>query len=501
MRHQRIKKKVISKKNLVILLIIGLFLLGITLFLVAMVNFLPKTRFAFPGAEGFGGYISGGRGGEVYHVTTLADTNRPGSLRYAINQKGVRTIVFDVSGLISLKSPLVIKHGDVTIAGQSSPGTGICIRNYPLVINADNVIIRYMRFRLGDVSNNYAISAENRKGIMIDHCSISWATRQNVNFTGNLMMTMQWCIISEALNSTKYGVNGGAARLGGLSATFHHNLFVSNARKNPAFIQYSIKSKSAFQFVDFRNNVIVNWQDNSSEGYIRGAFNIVNNYYKYGPATTIATKSQILRTFPEGHKLNPPAKRPFIFVDGNYVFNNPLNTNDNWMGVYPSNDYIKEGKNPMLSWRSFFHAPVTLHTAERAYINVLKYAGASKRRDDVDKRLVSSIINGKYTYSNGIINSPSQGGGYKYGAYKGLKDTDGDGIPDYWERSRGLNPKKRVDGQMRSKIDPEYTNLEIYLNSTVEEITKKQNSVPRISRDLFWLTMLKFVNYVKRDEQ
>ena len=187
---------------------IGLLVLSLGLFLTVMVNFLPKTNFAFPGAEGFGAYITGGRGGAVYHVTTLADTNKPGSLRFAVNQKGVRTIVFDVSGLISLKSPLVIKHGDLTIAGQSSPGTGICIRNYPVVIDADNVIIRYMRFRLGDVSNNYAISAENRKGIMIDHCSISWATRQNVNFTGNAIMTMQWCIISEALNSTKYGING-----------------------------------------------------------------------------------------------------------------------------------------------------------------------------------------------------------------------------------------------------------------------------------------------------
>ena len=465
-----------------------------------MVNFLPKTNFAFPGAEGFGAYISGGRGGSVYHVTTLADTNKPGSLRFAVNQKGVRTIVFDVSGLISLKSPLVIKNGDLTIAGQSSPGTGICIRNYPVVIDADNVIIRYMRFRLGDVLNNYAISTENRKGIMIDHCSISWATRQNVNLTGNALMTMQWCIISEALNSTKYGINGGGARLGGLSSSFHHNLFVSNARKNPAFIDLSLSSKSTVQIVDFRNNVIVNWQDNSSEGYVRGAFNVVNNYYKFGPATNIASKGQIIRTFPNDFRLTPEPKRPFVFVDGNYVYNNPLNTNDNWMGVYPSNSYITDGKNPILSWRSFFHAPVTLHTAERAYINVLKYAGASKRRDDIDKRLVSSVITNKYVYSNGIINSPQQGGGYKYGAYKGLKDTDLDGIPDYWEKSKGLDPQKRVDGQFKSKTDSAYTNLEMYLNSSVEEITKNQNSNPRLSKDLFWLSMLKFVNYVKRNE-
>ncbi len=479
---------------------IGLLVLSLGLFLTVMVNFLPKTNFAFPGAEGFGAYITGGRGGAVYHVTTLADTNKPGSLRFAVNQKGVRTIVFDVSGLISLKSPLVIKHGDLTIAGQSSPGTGICIRNYPVVIDADNVIIRYMRFRLGDVSNNYAISAENRKGIMIDHCSISWATRQNVNFTGNAIMTMQWCIISEALNSTKYGINGGGARLGGLSASFHHNLFVSNARKNPAFIDFSLSSKSTVQIVDFRNNVIVNWQDNSSEGYVRGAFNVVNNYYKFGPATNIASKGQIIRTFPNDFRLTPEPKRPFVFVDGNYVYNNPLNTNDNWMGVYPSKSYITDGKNPILSWRSFFHAPVTLHTAERAYINVLKYAGASKRRDDIDKRIVSSVITNKYVYSNGIINSPQQGGGYKYGAYKGLKDTDLDGIPDYWEKSKGLDPQKRVDGQFKSKTDSAYTNLEMYLNSSVEEITKNQNSNPRLSKDLFWLSMLKFVNYVKRNE-
>ncbi len=466
-----------------------------------MVTYLPKTRFAFPGAEGFGGYISGGRGGEVYHVTTLQDNNKPGSLRYAVNQKGVRTIVFDISGVISLKSPLVIKNGDLTLAGQSAPGIGICIKNYPVVINADNIIIRYLRFRLGDVSNNYALSVENRRGIMIDHCSISWATRHNVNLAGNVLMTMQWCIISEALSATKFGDNGKGARLGGLSASFHHNLFVSNAKNNPYFVENKLKSKSAFQIVDFRNNVIVNWRDGSSEGYIRGAFNIVNNYYKFGPATSLQTRGQIIRLFPEDYQLLPPPKRPFIFVDGNYVYNNPLNTNDNWMAVYPSKSYITEHKNPVLSWRSFFHAPVTLHTAERAYINVLKYAGASKQRDDVDKRLVSSVITDSYAYSNGMLTSPSQGGGYKYGVYKGLKDTDGDGIPDYWEKAKGLDPKKRIDGQLRSKIDNEYTNLEMYLNSLVADITRKQNSSARPSKDLFWLSMLKFVNYVKREEQ
>lgn len=489
----------ISKKNLFILILIGLLLLFVFLFLTVITMIVPKKIFAFPGAEGFGAYVSGGRGGAVYHVTSLLDTNSPGTLRYAINQKGARTIVFDVSGLISLKSPLVIKNGDITIAGQSAPGTGICIRNFPLVIEADNVIIRYMRFRLGNVSNNYSLSVQNRQGIIIDHCSISWATRQNVNMTGNALFTMQWCIISEALNATSYGVNGGGARLGGLSASFHHNLFISNARENPYFIEYSTLSKSITQFVDFRNNVIINWQDNSSEGLVRGAFNVANNYYRYGPATIIPVKSQIIRIFTNQQKVSTVPDKPTLCVTGNYVFNNPLHTNDNWMGVYPNKSYIINGENKILTWRQFFHAPLTVHSAERSYKNVLKYAGASKRRDDVDIRLVNSAIKNKYKPLKGIINSPAEVGGYKYKAYRGIKDTDRDGIPDYWEKSRGLDPKKRSDGQLRSKSNPDYTNLEMYLNSSVEEITKNQNAFPQPTKDLFWLLMLKYVNWVKKE--
>ena len=290
-------KHKISKRNLALLILLGIGVLALFIFVVWMMILVPKTYFAFPGAEGFGAFIQGGRGGKVYHVTTLKDGNFPGTLRYAVSQPGRRTVVFDVSGVISLNAPLEIKHNNITIAGQTSPGTGICIKNYPLIVNADNVIIRFLRLRLGEASQNSALVVQNRQRIMIDHCSISWSTMQNINIQNNALLTMQWCIISEALNVTGEGYNGAGAKLGGLSSSFHHNLFVSNARQNPYFENMSLTSSSFSQLVDFRNNVIINWDDNSSEGILRGRFNLVNNYYKSGPASILPTKSQIIRIY------------------------------------------------------------------------------------------------------------------------------------------------------------------------------------------------------------
>lgn len=497
-------KHKISKRNLFLLILLGVALLGVVIFVTTMMILVPKTYFAFPGAEGFGAFVQGGRGGTVYHVTTLEDGYKPGTLRYAVSQRGRRTVVFDVSGVIALNSPLEIKNNYITIAGQTAPGEGICIKNYPLIINADNVIIRFMRFRLGEASQNSALVAQNRQRIMIDHCSISWSTMQNINIQGNALLTMQWCIISEALNRTSEGYNGAGAKLGGLSSSFHHNLFVSNARQNPYFENMSLKSSSFSQLVDFRNNVIVNWEDNSSEGILRGRFNLVNNYYKSSSASLLSTRSQIIRLYDDAQKVDNGTASPNLYLYGNFVYNNPLHTNDNWMGVYPNQQYIKEGKNPNLSWRQFFHAPVTLHSANRAFVNVLRYAGASKKKDDVDIRLVLNITTDKFPSegsrgsTGGIIDSPADVGGYKpYDKASALKDSDGDGIPDTWERSHGLNPKDPEDGNSFNLMNKDYTNLEVYMNSLVDDITKHQNKMPMPSRDLFWLTMLKMVNFLK----
>ena len=328
---------------------------------------------------------------------------------------------------------------------------------------------------------------------------------QNINIQNNALLTMQWCIISEALNRTNEGYNGAGAKLGGLSSSFHHNLFVSNARQNPYFVYRNLSSSSFAQLVDFRNNVIINWDDNSSEGILQGRLNMVNNYYKSGPASLLPTRSQIIRLYQDSTKVADGAPTPNLYLYGNFVYNNPLHTNDNWMGVYPNQQYIKEGQNQYLSWKQFFHAPVTLHTANRAFISVLRYAGASKKKDNVDIRLVLNITTNKFPHDGsrgskgGIIDSPEDVGGYKpYSKAEKIKDTDRDGIPDAWEISHGLNPKDAKDGSQFNRRYRDYTNLEVYMNSLVEHVTSHQNRMPVLSRDLFWLNVLKMVNFLKK---
>ena len=173
-------------------------ILGILIFAL-LVWQTPRQMYAFPSAEGYGAFTSGGRSGVVYHVRTLEDKNELGTLRYAVNQKGPRTIVFDVSGIIELKSPLVIQNNDLTIAGQTAPGDGICIKDFPVIVNADNIIIRFLRFRLGDNSNESALVIKNRHDIIIDHCSMSWAAIDNATLYNNRKLTMQWCIFLLAM--------------------------------------------------------------------------------------------------------------------------------------------------------------------------------------------------------------------------------------------------------------------------------------------------------------
>ena len=246
---------------------------------------------AFPTAEGYGKYTIGGRGGKVYEVTNLNDSGE-GSLRAAIEAKGPRTVVFRVSGTIDLKSALNIRNPYITIAGQTAPGDGICIKRYPLNISADEVIIRYIRIRLGDEStrSDDAISARYRKNIILDHISASWSIDETMSIYHCENVTIQWCMITESLSQSNHtkGSHGFGGIWGSNYSTYHHNLLAHHSSRNPRWA-------SGGGFNDYRNNVLYNWGYNSSYGgekhqvgnpkFSDITVNFVNNYYKPGPAT------------------------------------------------------------------------------------------------------------------------------------------------------------------------------------------------------------------------
>lgn len=443
----------------------------IFLFVYVFTLFLENTnaqRVAFPGAEGAGKFASGGRGGKVLFVTNLEDSGE-GSLRSAIEKKFPRIIIFKVSGTIFLKSPLEIEHGNVTIAGQTAPGDGICIAGYPVIIQADNVIIRFLRFRLGDINKipEDALKAKKSKNIIIDHCTMSWAVDENASLYNIDSSTVQWCIISEALNSSFHpkGEHGYGGIWGGHIVTFHHNLFAHNVSRNPRFNGNRLGEND--EFVDFINNVIYNWGSNSIYGGEGGRYNLINNYFKAGPATNKSVRRRIVE-ISKSENFNYGT----FYIEGNYVEGYPEISLNNWKGGVDIDD--SSYFNKVRSLKPFKIVDIKVQNAQEAYKYVLKYAGCSLIRDEIDKRIIEEVKTGTAKFGKtykgggkGIIDSQDDVGGWPVLKTKEYPvDSDNDGIPDDWEKKHGLNPFDGKDYNLYS-LDKNYTNLEVYINSLV----------------------------------
>ena len=464
---------------------------------------LPQAKIlAFPEAEGGGKFTFGGRGGKVYVVTSLED-NGPGSLREACEKGGPRIIVFNVSGIIRLKTPLIIRAPYVTIAGQSAPGDGVCVAGESVWINTHDVLIRHMRFRRGETyvgRRDDAIGGNPVGNIMIDHVSASWGLDENMSMyrhmyndstgkaeekRGTVNITIQNSIFSEALDTWNHAFG---STLGGENCTFMRNLWANNAARNP-----SIGWNGLFNFY---NNVVYNWVHRSIDGGdYQATYNIVNNYFKPGPATPLDQPVSYRILKPESGR----SKLPYVVfgrahVKGNVVEGNAKVTANNWDGGVQLEN--KKGDAMTFSEaqpyfaamsvkEAFPHANFPVMTAQETYGFVLDHAGATlPKRDPVDTRVIGDVKNGKPvkllsnvklpekdfehrrlskdSYKIGIITDISQVGGYP--VYKGTpyKDSDNDGIPDAVEKEMGLNPNDPSDS---AKITASgYANIELYLN-------------------------------------
>lgn len=453
---------------------------------------------AFPGAEGYGRFTTGGRGGDVYHVTSLGDdAENPteGMLRYYISKKsGARTIVFDVAGNIELKAPLKISKGDLSILGQTAPGEGICIKGYNLSINASNVVIRFIRCRLGNYGgDDDAMSAAHhddalQKNIIIDHCSMSWCTDEVGSFYGNKDFTLQWCILSESLktNSFKEGTHGFGGIWGGQNASFHHNLLAHNDSRMIRF-DHGYVSELVGP-VDYVNNVVYNWGSNSTYGGENNAgkqskqFNMIANYYKPGPGTANSAATRLLNPTTNCGNCTSPDVPGKFYIKDNYMHGSASVTNDN-----TCSSAIRMDNNSPISyedWKknyvsatkfttteeAFQYNTISQQTAQNAFDKVLKYAGASLSRDDVDTRVADDAKNGTgniIDYTSPLI---------KWNELKGdnIVDTDRDGMPDDFEIKYGLDPYMANANGYDLDSKGYYTNLEVYANSLVEDIVKAE---------------------------
>jgi pectin methylesterase-like acyl-CoA thioesterase len=431
---------------------------------------------AFPGAEGPAMYITGGRGGDVYEVTNLDDYGKsdapiPGSLRNGLENKtydakkktwvtsGIknRTIVFRVSGTIHLKTGLRTSPTNVTIAGQTAPGDGICIADYNTAFSGNNVIVRYLRFRGGFADDGDATTVSGQD-MIFDHCSFSWSTDECFSIKKVKNVTVQWCIVSDALNLSNHGkgAHGYGGIWGGADVAFHHNLIANNASRNPRFDR-DFTSEGVPLTVDFSNNVIYNWSFNTTYGGEDATgVNMVNNYYKPGPSTFDTAKDRII---------NPSSERPGnYYINGNYVDGNPTVTADNWNGgVQP--DYGLNTVNKLTTQAAISNVTtgtiMNKDSAQVAYQRVLDNAGATlPKRDSLDARLINDAREGKGRLSNTY---QEDGGFPQLNSTEAPADSDHDGMPDSWESKNGLNANNIADGKLIASNG--YSNLENYLNS------------------------------------
>ena len=493
---------------------------------------------AFPGAEGHGRYATGGRGKTVVHVTNLNDSGT-GSFRAAVTGGSNRTIVFDVAGIIALKSDISFKD-NLTILGQTAPYPGITLR-YFTVRPGNNNIIRFIRMRRGeekDVNDGAdAIWERGKTNLILDHCSFSWSIDEIASFYDNRNFTMQWCTLGEALANPGHskGEHSFGGIWGGNPASFHHNFLCHMQNRVPRFCgaRYGDKFKSydkskyanpiQAENVDFRNCVMYNWGNGNGcyGGTGGGQVNIINNYYKAGPATVNKTRvTQVsVATSDNASGSDYMGYCSRYYINGNYVAAAKSPENYDWKGViydkgtseingfnycpdakhlYGENvTYVKNGSGTDCVKIAMDEATefgeVTTHSAVVAYEKVLAYAGASLYRDAVDDRYMEEAANGTthftgsakttgdgktITHRPGIIDFVKDQGEYtlESTARTADFDSDQDGIPDDWETANGLNPNDKNDGNAYT-LDAKgwYTNLEVYANSLVEDIMKAGN--------------------------
>lgn len=476
----------------------------VTLFVALTVMALDSLAqtLAFPTAEGFGKYASGGRGGKVVEVTNLNDAGE-GSLRWALTEAGREnaTIVFRVSGIIDIGPDPQRKHErsiraklkNVTIAGQTAPGEGILLRGGKLNLGgSENVIIRNIRSRLGTIGDpakskkeNFieggAIGIENARNIIIDHCCFGWSGEENVTMYDNHYTTLQWCIIHEGLHDAghKKGVRGYGCQWGGSPATFHHNLLAHNDSRSPRINGASNPKGDRNVFLEYQNNVNFNWgrrnscyggENEAGEGSTHEC-NFVGNYYKPGPAHPDDNVFIELSNARKGKLLTSPSR---WYMNDNVM--EGVKARDSWALVSNQTGFTIDQQKSMQRLQTADYQPylTKAESARKAYKKVLAKAGTI-HRDVVERRIIEDVRSGRPRYQGlsahkpGIIDSPADAEGWpQYADAQPVADNDHDGMADEWERAHGLNPNDPDD---RNKVISKagYTALEVYLNSLMGE--------------------------------